>query len=52
MRLECSDSSDGQRGAAALMLVEPDEIPGILAEESEIAAVYAEIHGKVVAFGR
>jgi len=38
--------------STALMLVEPDEIPGILAEEPEIAGVYAEIHGRIEAFGR
>lgn len=38
--------------STALMLVDPDEIPGIIAGEPEITAVYAEIHGKVVAFGR
>jgi FAD:protein FMN transferase len=36
--------------STALMLLEPDEIPHIIAEEPEISAVYAEIHGKVVAF--
>ena len=37
--------------STALMLVEPDEIPGIIAGEPDIAGVYAEIHGKVEAYG-
>lgn len=38
--------------STALMLVEPEEIPGIIAGEPEIAAVYADLNGEVVAFGR
>ncbi len=37
--------------STALMLVEPDEIIGILAEEPEIAGAYAEIDGRIEVFG-
>jgi thiamine biosynthesis lipoprotein ApbE len=37
--------------STALMLVEPDEISGILAEVQEIAGVHAEIHGRIEAYG-
>jgi thiamine biosynthesis lipoprotein len=38
--------------STALTLVEPHEIPGILADEPEIAGVYAETQGKLEAFTR
>lgn len=37
--------------STALMLVEPDEIPSILAEEPDIAGVHAEIQGRIEVFG-
>jgi thiamine biosynthesis lipoprotein len=37
--------------STALMLVEPDEIPAILAEEPDIAGVYAEFHGRIETYG-
>lgn len=37
--------------STALMLVEPEEIPAIIAGEPEIPAVYADLDGEVVAYG-
>jgi thiamine biosynthesis lipoprotein len=45
-----ADAALAEIWSTALMLVELDEIPSILADEPDIAGVYAEINGKIEAF--
>jgi thiamine biosynthesis lipoprotein len=47
-----ADAAFAEVWSTALMLVEPDEIPAIMADEPGILGVYAEIGGVIETFGR
>lgn len=46
-----ADAALAEIWSTALMLVAPEEIPAILAEEPDISEVYAETNGRIEAFG-